>query len=415
MAEMSSGRRPPSEEAASDPEDRPFDPDERPSGLDPDEPEILVGHRPDTHGPHGPWEEPATEKLEPETAARRREPGPDDAAASDTLRTPTSIGARKPGAVRIIACRAGKAIESTDLAGVKRLLAEPDTNVWIDLAEPTSDQVKVAADALGLHPLIAEDIVERNQRSKVETFDEVVHIVLFSLHYNGEPQVSEVDFVLADRFLLTAHDGTLGSSTTAALRFGVEHALSKGPDYLFYALADTIVDGYFPVLDKLGDDIDELQDRVLESASDWTLRRLFALKRELSNLRRATSPAREIFNQLTNRELPAIDPAHVVFFRDIYDHLIRVTDEIDHYRDLVAGTLDIYVSIVNNDLSRIMKRLTGVTVIVAGIGAIAGLFGMSEAGALLQGGEPAGFWVVTIFTVVLAVAAALFLRRIDWI
>jgi magnesium transporter len=346
---------------------------------------------------------------------RRREPGPGDAAASDTLRTATSIGARKAGAVRIVACRAGKAIESTDLADVKRLLAEPDTNVWIDLAEPDPDQVKVAADALGLHPLIAEDIVERNQRSKVETFDEIVHIVLFSLHYNGEPQTSEVDFVLADRFLLTVHDGTLGSSTTAALRFGVEHALSKGPDYLFYALADTIVDGYFPVLDKLGDDIDELQDRVLESASDWTLRRLFALKRELSNLRRATSPAREIFNQLTNRELPAIDPAHVVFFRDIYDHLIRVTDEIDHYRDLVAGTLDIYVSIVNNDLSRIMKRLTGVTVIVAGVGAIAGLFGMSEAGLLLQGGEPAGFWLVTIFTIVVAVGAAVFLRRIDWI
>jgi magnesium transporter len=355
------------------------------------------------------------EEPEPEPAPPRREPGPGDAAASDTLRTPTSIGARKSGTVRIVACRAGKAIESTDLADVKRLLAEPDTNVWIDLAEPDTDQVKVAADALGLHPLIAEDIIERNQRSKVETFDEVVHIVLFSLHYNGEPQTSEVDFVLADRFLLTAHDGTLGSSTTAALRFGVEHALGKGPDYLFYALADTIVDGYFPVLDRLGDDIDELQDRVLESASDWTLRRLFALKRELSNLRRATSPAREIFNQLTNRELPAIDPAHVVFFRDIYDHLIRVTDEIDHYRDLVAGTLDIYVSIVNNDLSRIMKRLTGVTVIVAGIGAIAGLFGMSEAGALLQGGEPGGFWVVTIFTIVLAVAAALFLRRIDWI
>jgi magnesium transporter len=415
MAEMSSGRRPPSEEAASDPEDRPFDPDERPPGLDPDEPEILVGHRPDAHGPHGPWEEPATEVPEPEPAHRRREPGPGDAAASDTLRTATSIGARKAGAVRIVACRAGKAIESTDLADVKRLLAEPDTNIWIDLAEPDPDQVKVAADALGLHPLIAEDIVERNQRSKVETFDEIVHIVLFSLHYNGEPQTSEVDFVLADRFLLTAHDGTLGSSTTAALRFGVEHALSKGPDYLFYALADTIVDGYFPVLDKLGDDIDELQDRVLESASDWTLRRLFALKRELSNLRRATSPAREIFNQLTNRELPAIDPAHVVFFRDIYDHLIRVTDEIDHYRDLVAGTLDIYVSIVNNDLSRIMKRLTGVTVIVAGVGAIAGLFGMSEAGLLLQGGEPAGFWLVTIFTIVVAVGAAVFLRRIDWI
>jgi magnesium transporter len=406
MAGMSSSRPSRSDGRASS--------DERDQGLAPAEPELLGGHRPDTHGPHGEWEEPgAAERGSPEPA--RRPPGPHAAAASDTLRTPSSIGARKPGAVRIVACRDGKATESTDLADVKRLLADPGTNVWIDLAEPDQEQVKQAAEALGLHPLIAEDIAEQNQRSKVETFDDIVHIVLFALHYNGEPETSEIDFVLGDRFLLTVHDGTLGSSTTAALRFGVEHALSKGTDYLFYAIADTIVDGYFPVLDKIGDDIDELQDRVMESASDWTLRRLFALKRELSNLRRATSPAREIFNQLTNRELRPIDPDHIVYFRDIYDHLIRVTDELDNYRDLVSGTLDIYVSIVNNDLSRIMKRLTGVTVILAGIGAVAGIFGMSEASAAFQGAEAGGFWLVTVTVVVAAVAALAFLRRIDWI
>jgi magnesium transporter len=338
------------------------------------------------------------------------------ASASDPTRTPTAIGARKPGAIRITSCRGGKKAETTDLGDVKGLLSEPGTNVWIDLAEPDEDQVKTAAEVLGLHPLIAEDIAERNQRSKVETFDEIVHAVLFALHYDGdEAAVSEVDFVLGERFLLTAHDGTLGSKTTAALRFGVEHALTKGPDYLFYAIADTIVDGYFPVLDEIGDDIDQLQDRVMQSASGDTLQRLFALKRELSNLRRATSPAREIFNQLTNREIGPIDETHIVYFRDVYDHLIRVTDELDNYRDLVSGTLDIYVSIVNNDLSRIMKRLTGVTVILAGIGAVAGIFGMSEAGAAFQGGEAGGFWLVTLFVIVLAVAAAAFLRKIDWI
>ena len=338
------------------------------------------------------------------------------AAASDSTRTPTAIGARKPGAVRITSCRGGKKTETTDLGDVKRLLADPQTNLWIDLAEPDDDQVKAAAEVLGLHPLIAEDIAERNQRSKVETFDDIVHAVLFALHYDGdEAAVSEVDFVLGERFLLTAHDGTLGSKTTAALRFGVEHALTKGPDYLFYAIADTIVDGYFPVLDEIGDDIDELQDTVMQSATGNTLQRLLALKRELSNLRRATSPAREIFNQLTNREIGPIDETHIVYFRDVYDHLIRVTDELDNYRDLVSGTLDIYVSIVNNDLSRIMKRLTGVTVILAGIGAVAGIFGMSEAGAAFQGAEAGGFWLVTLFVIVVAVAAAALLRKIDWI
>jgi magnesium transporter len=330
--------------------------------------------------------------------------------------TADDLGADGPGGVRIVACGAGASSKSTDLRDIAKLLEEPHNRLWIDLASPSEDEVRIVADALGLHPLIAEDIVERNQRSKVETFDEdVVHAVLFVLHYEGEATASEVDFVLGPRYLLSVHDGTLGAKTTAPLRFGVERALQKGPDYLLYALSDTIVDGYFPVLDRIGDDIDELQDSVLNSATQWTLERLFGLKRELAGLRRATSPAREIFAQLTNREIPAIDPAHIVYFRDVYDHLIRVTDELDNDRDLVAGTLDIYVSIVNNDLSRIMKRLTGVTVILAGMGAVAGIFGMSEAVSAFNGGEGAGFWVVTAFTVGIAVLAAVVLHRIDWI
>jgi magnesium transporter len=344
---------------------------------------------------------------------RTRDPGtPEEGDKSP----PTQLGAQKSGAVRIVSCHDGKSSESSDLADLPKLIADPDHKIWVDLASPDESQVKAAADALGLHPLIAEDIRERNQRSKIESFDQdVVHIVLFALNYAGEAAAEEIDFVLGTGYLLTVHDGSLSDSKSAPLRFGVEHALAKGPDYLFYAIADTIVDGYFPVLDRLGDDIDDLQDRVMETASDFTLQRLFAMKRELVDLRRATSPAREIFNQLTNREVGFIDPKHVVYYRDVYDHLIRVTDELDNFRDLVSGTLDIYVSIVNNDLSRIMKRLTGVTVILAGIGAVAGIFGMSEAGSAFAGGEAGGFWLVTMGVVVLAIAAAAFLRRIDWI
>jgi magnesium transporter len=334
----------------------------------------------------------------------------------DVAERKDDLGADGAGDVRILSCVGGKTSESSDVRDIAKLMGREGSRLWIDLAAPSADEVRIVADALGLHPLIAEDIAERNERSKVETFEgDVVHAVLFALRYDGEATASEIDFVLGKRFLLTVHDGTLGEKKTAPLRFGVDHALEKGPDYLFYALSDTVVDGYFPVLDRIGDDIDELQDRVMETATDWTLQRLFGLKRELASLRRATSPAREIFAQLTNREVPAIDPAHIVYFRDVYDHLIRVTDELDNDRDLVAGTLDIYVSIVNNDLSRIMKRLTGVTVILAGIGAVAGIFGMSEAGNAFQGAEAGGFWLVTVGVVLLAIAAAFVLHRIDWI
>jgi magnesium transporter len=359
------------------------------------------------------------------TTSRRRSRSDERAAEPDGPPAPKDaprptkeapLGATKPGAVRIVACHGTDSTESSDLADLPKLLADANRRIWIDMAAPDEAAVNEAAKALGLHPLIADDITERNQRSKVEAFDQgVIHVVLFALEYDGEAKASEIDFVLGERYLLTVHDGALGASSTAPLKFGIEHALAKGADYLLYAIADSIVDGYFPVLDRIGDDIDGLQDKVMEKASDLTLKRLFGIKRELVELRRATSPAREIFAQLTNREMPAIDPNHIVYYRDVYDHLIRVTDELDNYRDLVSGTLDIYVSIVNNDLSRIMKRLTGVTVILAGIGAVAGIFGMSEAGAVFRGAEARGFWLVTLGVVLLALAAAALLRKIDWI
>lgn len=320
------------------------------------------------------------------------------------------------GRVRIVAWRPDGLAETSDVADLPALLADPDVRLWLDFADPAPDQVAAAAEALGLHPLVAEDIVERNQRAKIETFGaDIVHVVLFGLRYAGEVVTDEVDVVLGPRFVLTVHDPHVDLAAMHTLRMGLRPILDRGPDFLFYALADAIVDGYFPVLDRLADEIDDLQDRVVQDASEWTLQRLFVIKRELLAIRRATSPAREIFNQLTNREVGSIAEAHVVYFRDVYDHLIRVTDELDTYRELVAGTLEIYLTIVNNNLSVIMKRLTGVTVILAGIGAIAGLFGMSEAGAAFAGSEAVGFWIVSAATIVLASGAAIVLRRIGWI
>ena len=140
-----------------------------------------------------------------------------------------------------------------------------------------------------------------------------------------------------------------------------------------------------------------------------------ALKRELIEVRRAASPTREVFNQLTNRDMTFVDPDEIVYFRDVYDHLIRLTDELDMYRELAPSTLDVYLTQVNNNLSVIMKRLTGVTVILAGIGAVAGIFGMSEANAAIGGGEAGGFWVVTGIVVLAAGAGMMLLRKIDWI
>lgn len=296
-----------------------------------------------------------------------------------------------------------------------RALADPAARLWVDVTAPTHIQVTDIADLLTLHPLIAEDIAERNQRAKIEEIGGSIHIVMFWIAHRAEISETEIDLVLDRRSLLTVHEPGWDPFALPQLRGNPGNLLGRGPDFLLYALTDGIVDGYFPVLDKIEDEIDALQDDVIQNPSSATLERLFALKRDLIGLRRAMSPAREIFNQLTNRDLALVAPEHVVYFRDVYDHLIRVTDELDNDRELVAGTLEVYLSTVNNNLSTIMKRLTGVTVILAGIAAVAGLFGMSEAGVAAAGHEGGGFWLVTALVLVGATLTALVLRRINWI
>jgi hypothetical protein len=157
-------------------------------------------------------------------------------------------------------------------------------------------------------------------------------------------------------------------------------------------ITDWLVDGYFPVFDRLGEVIEDLEIDVINTPNKWVVERIFAVRRDLLQIRHAVNPQREIFNQMTNRDLTLIKPERLVYFRDVYDHLIRLTDELDSYRELVSTTLDIYVSQINNNLSEIMKRLTAVTVVLAGIAAIGGIFGMSEAGTAfnLQEGWASG-------------------------
>jgi len=286
---------------------------------------------------------------------------------------------------------------------------------WIDLAAPTQAQVERVGELLGLHPLIAEDILEGNQRPKLEVTGDVVHIVMFALNDGLEVRTQEIDLVLGPSFLLSAHPASWDPRGGHQFKTGLASILKAGPDHLLWAVCDEIVDAYFPFADRMEDAIDALQDAVMERTDRSTLARVFDLKREVIEVRRAVTPVREVLNQLTNRDLALIDAGELLYFRDIYDHVIRLTDELDNDRELVTATLDVYLSQVNNNLSAIMKRLTGVTVIIAGIGAIAGIFGMSEAGLAFSGGEALGFWAVTLATIGISATAALILHRMDWI
>ncbi len=324
--------------------------------------------------------------------------------------------------IRVASLVDGKVREWTGEAAIvalgRRGPADPtarNATVWVDLTDPDKAFVERIATLLGLHPLVAEDIVEGNQRGKIEVTDGVIHLVLFVLQAHPKHTTEEVDLVLGRGFLLSSHSAAWDPRAGQHARSGLEPLLRSGPDHVLWALFDEIVDSYFPFADRLEEVVDRLQNEVVDKPDRATLDDLFDLKRELIAARRAVSPVREILNQLTNRELALIDPQEVIYFRDIYDHVIRLSDELDTDRELVAATMEIYLSTINNNLSTIMKRLTGVTVILAGVGAIAGVFGMSEAGNAFAGAEAGGFWAVTAGVVAITVVAAFILHRIDWI
>lgn len=303
----------------------------------------------------------------------------------------------------------------TDLDAIKSAYADKQTRMWIDLISPDSSVLAALTKLLALHPLVTEDILERNQRAKIEQTGDALHLVMFGLEYAGEVVPHELDIVLGPRYLLTSHDAGIELRGAPFMRRDPGTYLAEGVDFMLWSITDWLVDQYFPVFDKLGDEIDELEVDVLRKPGTWVLERLFTLRRDLLEIRHAVNPQREIFNQLTNRDLGLIGPERIVYLRDVYDHLVRLTDELDSYRELVSTTLDIYLSQINNNLSDTMKRLTGVTVILATIGAIGGIFGMSEAGSAFNLTESWGFWLVTVSAVLVALLVGYYFHRRGWV
>ncbi len=301
----------------------------------------------------------------------------------------------------------------TGLDAVQKAFADEQNRLWIDLKAPDRQTLDALGKVLSLHPLVAEDILEQNQRSKVEESDSVLHIVMFALRYAGEIVSHELDMVLGSRWLLTSNDGDLDLRDAPFRRREPDVHLDEGVDFTLWVIADWLVDDYFPVFDRLGDEIDQLENDVMRRPTNWIVERLFAVRRDLLTIRHTVTPQREIFNQLTNRDLQLIKPERVIYFRDVYDHLIRLTDELDTYRELVGTAIDIYLSQVNNNLSETVKKLTVATVILAGAGAVAGIFGMSEVVLALSFSEPR-FWLVTGGIVLLMIGAYIYFKRNGW-
>jgi magnesium transporter len=246
---------------------------------------------------------------------------------------------------------------------------------WYDVADPASPQLDELAARFGLHPLQIEDCRHRPQRPKAEEHDRYIFTVLKHIHNNQDLEFDDVDVFLGPDFLITVRNGDsawFGGVRTRAQQEGVSRL-----DRLFYLIVDQIVDGYQPVLDKLADDSADIEDAVLDRPEPEMLAKIFALKRKLVEFRRIGAGMREVVNDLIRREKGLLGDDLDVYFRDVYDHIIRTVELIETYRDLLSGALDIYLSAVANRTNEVMKILTIWGTVALPLVIITGFFGMN--------------------------------------
>lgn len=246
---------------------------------------------------------------------------------------------------------------------------------WFDVPDPASPDLDELARRFQLHELQIEDCRHRPQRPKTEEHDHYLFTVLKHIHDSAELEFDDIDLFLGRDFLISVRNADAVVIESVRARAGEEK--TDRLDRLFYMIVDQIVDGYQPVLDKLADEISEIEDVVLEQPDPETLARIFALKRKLIEFRRVAGAMREVVNALMRREKGLLGDDLDPYFRDIYDHIIRTVDMIETYRDLLSGSLDIYLSAVANRTNEVMKVLTIWGTVALPLVIITGFFGMN--------------------------------------
>jgi magnesium transporter len=271
----------------------------------------------------------------------------------------------------------------------------------------------------GLHPLSLEDIVNTNQRPKLEDYGDYLYLVLKMLHKNKQGDgviVEQVSLIVGNNFVLSFQEtvhGDVFDPIREQIRSGKGRLRKMGADYLAYALIDTIIDYYFVVLETLGEKIESLEEETATNPNQKTLRNIHVLKRDMLFLRRAVWPLREVLTGL-GRCPGLISDSIALYLRDAYDHTIQIMDTIENYREMLSGMLDIYLSSINNRLNEIIKVLTIITTIFMPLSVITGLYGMNFKN--IPGAEaPQGFFEVIGFMVIIAVLMLLYFKRKKWI
>jgi magnesium transporter len=298
---------------------------------------------------------------------------------------------------------------------VEKLLARGGF-FWLDLDQPVAADFEILRQVFGFHPLAVEDSEHFNQRAKIDEYEDFVFIVVYGAAPDGDRLV-EVHCFYSARFLLTVHHDDCPAFAEIRRRYQKREKAVDQPSMLLYRIVDGLVDSFFPILAAFDDRIDELETAIFLKADDKQLQEMFQMKRLLVGMRKAVSPQRDSFARLMGgfAELPGLADEDEHYFRDIYDHLIRISDLIDSYRDLLTGAMDVYLSTVSNRLNSVMKQLAVIATIFLPLSWLTGFFGQNFGFEVRKIGGWGAFAGLGLGTELLALAILLvFFRRRRW-
>ncbi|SNX53201.1 magnesium/cobalt transporter CorA [Thermoanaerobacterium sp. RBIITD] len=256
-----------------------------------------------------------------------------------------------------------------------------DTLIWVDIEKPSDDEISILSDVFHFHPLAIEDTIIKQQRSKVDNYKNYYFIIFNAFKgrdINKRFIYSEIYIFLAYNYIVTIHWENLDIIDNVFKRTEESTVIFKrGIDFILHDLFDAVVDDYLPLTDKLGERIDIIEEVILKDPKKEIQSEILNLKRNMLKLRRILSPQREVINILLRHDFDIIKEDNRLYFMDVYDHLLRIFDLIDTYQDLLAGTLDLYMSQISNRMNEVMKVLTIITTVMMPLTLITGIYGMN--------------------------------------
>jgi magnesium transporter len=282
------------------------------------------------------------------------------------------------------------------VADLDKVHPKPGEVLWVHCEVPDDAEIDAIAAHFHVHPLAVEDLRNSNQRPKLDDYGDQLFVVLFGAIRveDGSIALAEVHFLIGDDYLVTVTTERMPAIVALEKQLDLRPELcAVPPDMVFYRICDSLVDSVFPLLDHIGTKIDNVEDAVLENPDRDTLRTIFGLKRDLLTMRRVTGPQRDLLQSLTSPRTPRIGNETQLFLRDVYDHTVRIAEEVDSFRDLVSSSLDAYLTSISNRLGEQTRRLTVVATIFLPLTFLTGFFGMNFAFLVGHIATPLAFFI----------------------